>query len=170
MSVLQPEIDAGNIVIVSGQTDFTQCATEDWDNSKAQKRMDSLLAGNYSDKEIDGVLSPNDGIGRAIITSCEDAGQQIPVVTGLDAENESVEWVWQGKQYCTVAKPTQDLVAKTVEIINSLQAGNGMPATDVSTNNGKIDVPIYELDSVVVTKDNAKEVFANDPDRMALLK
>ncbi len=170
MEVLQPEIDAGNIVIVSGQTDFTQCATEDWDNSKAQKRMDSLLAGNYSDKEIDGVLSPNDGIGRAIITACEDAGQPIPVVTGLDAENESVEWVWQGKQYCTVAKPTQDLVAKTIEIIESLQKGEGMPSTSVTTNNGKIDVPIYELDPVVVTKDNAKEVFSDDPDRMALLK
>lgn len=170
MQVLQPEIDAGNIVIVSGQTDFTQCATEDWDNAKAQKRMDSLLAGNYSDKEIDGVLSPNDGIARAIITSCEDAGQPNPVVTGLDAENESVEWVWQGKQYCTVAKPTQDLVSKSVEIINALQAGNGMPTTDVSTDNGKKEVPIYELDPVVVTKDNAKEVFADDPDRMALLK
>lgn len=170
MSVLQPEIDAGNLVVVSGQTDFTQCATEDWDNSKAQKRMDSLLAGNYSDKQIDGVLSPNDGIARAIITACEDAGQDIPVVTGLDAENESVQWVWEGKQYCTVAKPTQDLVAKTVEIIKSLQAGEGMPATDVSANNGKIDVPIYELDPVVVTKDNAKEVFANDPDRLDLLK
>lgn len=170
MSVLQPEIDAGNIVIVSGQTEFTQCATEDWDNSKAQKRMDSLLAGNYSDKEIDGVLSPNDGIARAIVTACEDAGQPNPVVTGLDAENESVEWVWQGKQYCTVAKPTQDLVAKSIEIINSLQAGNGMPATDVSTDNGKISVPIYELDPTVVTKDNAKEVFANDPERMELLK
>ncbi len=170
MSVLQPEIDAGNIVIVSGQTDFTQCATEDWDNSKAQKRMDSLLAGNYSDKEIDGVLSPNDGIARAIITACEDAGQPTPVVTGLDAENESVEWVWQGKQFCTVAKPTQDLVAKTVEIINSLQAGKGMPETSVTDDNGKIEVPIYELDPVVVIKDNCKEVFANDPDRMALLK
>ncbi len=170
MEVLQPEIDAGNLVVVSGQTDFTQCATEDWDNSKAQKRMESLLAGNYSDKEIDGVLSPNDGIARAIITACEDAGQPIPVVTGLDAENESVKWVWEGKQYCTVAKPTQDLVAKTIEIIDSLQAGEGMPETDVKTNNGKIDVPIYELPPVVVTKDNAKEVFADDPDRMELLQ
>ena len=132
--------------------------------------MESLLAGNYSDKEIDGVLSPNDGIARAIVTACEDAGQPNPVVTGLDAENESVEWVWQGKQYCTVAKPTQDLVAKTIEIIESLQKGEGMPATSVTTNNGKIDVPIYELDPVVVTKDNAKEVFSDDPDRMALLK
>ena len=45
-----------------------------------------------------------------------------------------------------------------------------MPATDVATDNGKIEVPIYELDPTVVKKDNIKEVFANDPDRMALLK
>ena len=170
MSVLQPLIDDGTLVVVSGQTDFTQCATVDWDNSKAQSRMDAILAGNYSDIEIDGVLSPNDGIARAIITSCENAGQPIPVVSGLDAENESVEWVWSGRQYSTVAKPTNALVAETVSIINSLLSGNGMPATDVTANNGVMDVPIYELPPVVVTKDNAKEVFADDPDRMALLK
>lgn len=170
MSVLQPLIDDGTVVVVSGQTEFTQCATADWDNSKAQARMDTLLAGNYSDIEIDGVLSPNDGIARAIITSCENAGQPIPVVSGLDAENESVEWVWSGRQYSTVAKPTNALVAETVSIIDSLLGGNGMPETDVTANNGVIDVPIYELAPVVVTKDNAKEVFADDPDRLALLK
>ncbi len=169
MTVLQPLIDDGTLVVVSGQTEFTQCATADWDNSKAQSRMDAILAGNYSDIEIDGVLSPNDGIARAIITSCENAGQPIPVVSGLDAENESVKWVWSGKQYSTVAKPTNALVAKTVSIIDSLLAGNGMPETDVTANNGVIDVPVYELPPVVVTKDNAKEVFADDPDRMALL-
>ena len=170
MSVLQPLIDDGTLTVVSGQTDFTQCATMDWDNSKAQARMDSLLSGFYSDKEIHGVLSPNDGIARAIITACEQAGQEIPAISGLDAENESVEWVWAGRQYSTVAKPTDALVAQTVEIIKSLQAGNGMPATDVTANNGKIDVLVYELPPVVVTKDNAKEVFANDPGRLELLK
>lgn len=170
MSVLQPLIDDGTLVVVSGQTNFTQCATADWDNSKAQSRMDAILAGNYSDIEIDGVLSPNDGIARAIITSCENAGQPIPVVSGLDAENESVEWVWSGRQYSTVAKPTNALVEETVSIINSLLSGSGMPETDVTANNGMIDVPVYELPPVVVTKDNAKEVFADDPDRLALLK
>lgn len=170
MSVLQPLIDDGTLTVVSGQTDFTQCATMDWDNSKAQARMDSLLSGFYSDKEIHGVLSPNDGIARAIITSCEQAGQEIPAISGLDAENESVEWVWSGRQYSTIAKPTDALVAQTIEIIKSLQAGNGMPATDVQVNNGKIDVLVYELPPVVVTKDNAKEVFANDAGRLALLK
>lgn len=170
MSVLQPLIDDGTLTVVSGQTDFTQCATLDWDNSKAQARMDSLLSGFYSDKEIHGVLSPNDGIARAIITSCEQAGQEIPAISGLDAENESVEWVWAGRQYSTVAKPTDALVAQTIEIIKSLQAGNGLPEGTVAVNNGKIDVPVYELPPVVVTKDNAKEVFANDPSRLELLK
>ena len=169
MSVLEPLIADGTLTVVSGQMDFTQCATQDWDNSKAQARMDSLLSGFYADKEIHGVLSPNDGIARAIITSCEQAGQEIPAISGLDAENETIEWIWAGRQYSTVAKPTDALVAQTIEIIKSLQAGNGMPATDVIVNNGKIDVAVYELPPVVVTKDNAKEVFANDPGRMALL-
>ncbi len=170
MSVLQPKIDDGTLIVVSNQTDFTQCATLDWDNSKAQARMDSLLSGFYADKEIHGVLSPNDGIARAIITASEQAGQKIPVVSGLDAENESVEWVWSGRQYSTVAKPTDVLVSKTIEIIKSLQAGKGMPEPDTSVNNGKKDVGIYELPPLVVTKENAKEAFAGDPGRLELLK
>lgn len=170
MEVLQPKIDDGTLVVVSHQTDFTQCATMDWDNSKAQARMDSLLSGFYSNKEIDGVLCPNDGIARAVITSCQQAGQKIPVVSGLDAENESVEWIWSGKQYSTVAKPTNLLVGKTMEIIKSLQAGTGMPAPTTTVNNGKKDVGVYELPPVVVTKENEKEAFANDPTRLALLK
>jgi putative multiple sugar transport system substrate-binding protein len=169
MSVLQPKIDDGTLVVVSGQTDFTQCATLDWDNSKAQARMDSLLSGFYADKEIQGALSPNDGIARAIITASEQAGQPIPVVSGLDAENESVEWVWSGRQYSTVAKPTDVLVGKTIDIIKSLQRGAGMPEPDVYVTNGTIDVGVYELAPLVVKKDNEKEAFANDPGRMELL-
>lgn len=170
MSVLQPKIDDGTLTVVSGQTDFTQCATLDWDNAKAQARMDSLLAGFYADKEIHGVLSPNDGIARAIITACEQAGQEIPAISGLDAENESIEWIWAGKQYSTVDKPTAVLVAKTMEIIKLMQAGSDLPAFDVTVDNGKKDVGIYELAPVVVTKDNAKEVYAKDPGRLELLK
>lgn len=170
MKVLQPKIDDGTLVVVSGQKDFTQCATLDWDNSKAQARMDSLLSGFYSKKEIDGVLSPNDGIARAIITASEQAGQKVPVVSGLDAENESVQWIWSGKQYSTVAKPTDLLVGKTIEIIKSLQAGKGMPEPTTKVNNGKTDVGVYELAPLVVTKENAKEVFAKDAGRLALLK
>lgn len=170
MSVLQPKIDDGTLVVVSGQVDFQQVATQDWDNGKAQSRMDSLLAANYSDKQIDGVLSPNDGIARAIITSCKGAGQDIPVVDGLDAETESITSIWAGEQYSTVHKPTKDLVAKTVELITSYQKGEEPAAAEETENNGVIDVPVYALDPIVVTKENAEEVFADDPDRLKLLE
>lgn len=170
MNVLQPKIDDGTLNVVSGQTDFTQAATQDWDNQKAQARMDSLLSGFYSDKEIDGVLAPNDGIARAILTAVDQAGQKVPVVSGLDAENESVSWIWNGKQYSTVAKPTIDLVAATVELIKDLQEGKNLPAPSEMEDNGTIEVAAYLLDPVAVTKENIKEVFANDPERSELLK
>ncbi|WP_454299144.1 substrate-binding domain-containing protein [Salana multivorans] len=170
MTVLQPKIDDGTLVVGSGQTEFTQVATQDWDNSKAQARMDSLLSGFYSDKQIDGVLSPNDGIARAIITSSQQAGQEVPVVSGLDAENESIVSIWEGTQYATVAKPTDALVAETIRIIQSLQSGAGLPEPSEQVNNGKKDVDIFLLDPIVVTKANIEEVFANDPSRLELLK
>lgn len=170
MSVLQPKIDDGTLVVVSGQLDFTQAATLGWDNAKAQARMDSLISGFYSDKEIHGVLCPNDGIARATITAAEQAGQPLPVTSGLDAENETVKWIWEGRQYSTIAKPTDTLVSKTIEIIKSLQAGNGMITPDETVNNGMIDVSVYALPPLVVTKENIKEAFANDQGRLDLLK
>lgn len=170
MSVLQPAIDDGTIVIVSGQTDFTQAATQDWDNSRAQARMDSLLSGFYSDIPIHGALSPNDGIARAIITSAQQAGQDVPVVSGLDAENESVVSIWEGVQYSTVAKPSDDLVAETVRIISALQAGEGLPEPTETVDNGTTEVGVYLLDPLVVTLDNIEEAFAGDAERSALLQ
>ena len=68
MDVLQPEIDNGNLVVVSGQTEIAQTATEGWLPENAQNRMDTLLTSSYSgDTVVDGVLSPNDTLARAII-------------------------------------------------------------------------------------------------------
>jgi putative multiple sugar transport system substrate-binding protein len=168
MEVLQPKIDDGTLTVVSGQTKFEEVATADWSNEKAQARMDSLLATNYSDKKIDGALSPNDGIARAIITSCINAGQEIPAISGLDAEDTSVQWIGEGKQWSTVAKPTDELVAKTIELVKILQAGQPLPAGTEVADNGKIDVQVFALAPTVVTKANCATFFANDSARLAM--
>ena len=169
MQVLQPKIDDGTLTVVSGQKDFATVATPEWSNATAQARMDTLLATNYADKKIDGALAPNDGIARAIITSCQDAGQETPVTSGLDAEDETVQWVWQGKQWSTTYKPTDQLVSQTITLIKALQSGAALPAPSEKDNNGVIDVAVYALPPTTVTKDNAKQVFANDAHRSALL-
>jgi putative multiple sugar transport system substrate-binding protein len=82
MSVLKPKIDDGTLKVVSGQVSQNDAATQGWLAANAQKRMDTLLAANYTTAPLDGVLSPNDTLARAIITSVKAAGKPIPVVTG----------------------------------------------------------------------------------------
>ena len=55
--------------MTSGQTSFNQVVTQGWKAENAQKRMDTLLSANYTSTTLDGVLSPNDTLARAIITS-----------------------------------------------------------------------------------------------------
>ena len=75
MSVLQPLIDDGSIVIKSGQTGMDKVGTLRWLAATAQARMDNLLSANYSDgSRVDGVLSPYDGLSRGIIASLRAVG------------------------------------------------------------------------------------------------
>jgi putative multiple sugar transport system substrate-binding protein len=171
MSVLQPEIDNGNLVVVSGQTTFDQAVTQGWKAENAQKRMDTLLSGNYSSEELDGVLSPNDTLARAILTSVEGAGKATPVVTGQDSEVESVKSIMAGKQYSTINKDTRALVEHAIEMVGNLQAGEEPEINDPdSYDNGVKTVPAYLLEPQIVTKENAAEAYKNDPTLSALTK
>jgi putative multiple sugar transport system substrate-binding protein len=171
MSILQPEIDNGNLVVVSGQETFDQAVTQGWKAENAQKRMDTLLSGNYSSAELDGVLSPNDTLARAILTSVEGAGKPLPVVTGQDSEVESVKLIMEGKQYSTINKDTRALVEHVIEMVGNLQAGEEVEINDPdSYENGVKTVPAYLLEPQIVTKENAAEAYENNPTLSALTK
>ncbi|TFC82912.1 sugar ABC transporter substrate-binding protein [Cryobacterium sinapicolor] len=164
MSVLQPKIDDGTLVVASGQTDIKQTATAGWKAENAQSRMDALLTSTYSDIPLHGVLSPNDTLARAIITSVKAAGKDIPIVTGQDSEVESVKSIMAGEQYSTINKDTRVLVDQAIAMVNALQKGDTPEVNDTeSYDNGKIVVPAYLLPPVIVTKENAAEAYANDP-------
>ncbi|TFB94902.1 MULTISPECIES: sugar-binding protein [Cryobacterium] len=171
MSVLQPKIDDGTLVVASGQTDIKQTATAGWKAENAQSRMDSLLTSTYGDKAIDGVLSPNDTLARAVITSVKAAGKPIPVVTGQDSEAESVKSIMAGEQYSTINKDTRVLVAQAIDMAKVLQKGETPEVNDTkSYDNGKKIVPAFLLPPVIVTKANAAEAYANDPKLSPLTK
>lgn len=171
MKILQPKIDDGTLTVVSKQTDIKQTATQGWLPANAQTRMDTLLAGSYGSTELDGVLSPNDTLARAIITSVKGAGKPVPIVTGQDSEAESVKSIMAGEQYSTINKDTRNLVKQAIDMVKDLQQGK-KPATndDKSYDNGKKIVPAYLLKPVIVTKENAAEAYANDPTLEPLTK
>src|SRR6476469_2817210 len=171
MKVLQPKIDDGTLKVTSGQKDFNQVVTQGWKAENAQKRMDTLLAANYTSAALDGVLSPNDTLARAIITSVKAAGKPVPIVTGQDSEVDSVKSIMAGEQYSTINKDTRNLVKETIAMVTALQKGQKPTITDTkSYNNGVKVVPANLLPPVIVTKENAAEAYANDPTLAPLTK
>ncbi|WP_307005644.1 sugar-binding protein [Sinomonas atrocyanea] len=164
MNILQPKIDDGTLKVVSGQKSFDQAVTQGWKAENAQKRMDTILAASYNSASLDGVLSPNDTLARAIITSVKSAGKPVPVVTGQDSEVESVKSIMAGEQYSTINKDTRNLVNKAIDMVKKLQQGQKPDINDdKSYNNGVKTVPAFLLPPQIVTKANAKEAYANDP-------
>ena len=171
MDVLQPKIDDGTLVVLSDQTEIAQTATEGWKAENAQRRMDSLLTSTYGSAELDGVLSPNDTLARAIISSVEQAGKKVPVVTGQDSEAESVKSIMEGIQYSTINKDTTLLVEQSVKMVQQLQAGDTVDVNDTEQyDNGAKVVPAYLLAPVIVTKDNAEEAYANVPSLLEIVQ
>lgn len=164
MDVLKPAIDSGQVKVGSGQVEVKQTAIQGWKAEGAQARMDQLLTSTYGSQELDGVLSPNDTLARAIIQSVKSRGKAVPVVTGQDSEVESVKSIMNGEQYMTINKDTRNLVAQTIKMVQSLQTGAAPEVNDTkSYNNGVKVVDTYLLPPVAVTKENAAEAYANDP-------
>lgn len=165
MSILQPKIDDGTIKIVSGETDFDTVATLRWDAAVAKKRMENVLTKAYSSTDVHGVLSPYDGLSRGIIAALKgggygSGGKELPVVTGQDAELESVKSILAGEQYSSVFKNTRDLAAATVKMIQEIQAQKTVEVNDTeSYDNGVKKVPTMLLEPVSIDKTNAKDVL-----------
>ena len=77
MSVLQPMIDAGDIVIPSDQMGMDVVGTLRWDGAVAQARMDNLLSAHYTDAQVHGVLAPYDGLSIGILSSLKGVGLRL---------------------------------------------------------------------------------------------
>lgn len=159
MSILQPYIDSGKIVVLSGQTDFKQVATLRWDGQVAQQRMENLLTAHYSNgAHVDAVLSPYDGLSIGIISALKSNGyslEDMPVVTGQDAEQASVQAIIDGWQSQTVFKDTRTLAKVAVDMADALIKGNEPEVNDTETyNNGVKTVPSYLLIPISVDVNN----------------
>jgi putative multiple sugar transport system substrate-binding protein len=165
MSVLQPLIDKGDVVIVSGQTGMDKVGTLRWDGSVAQARMDNLLSAHYTDQKVHGVLSPYDGLSIGILSSLKgvgygSGGEAMPIVTGQDAEVPSVKSILAEEQHSTVFKDTRELAKVTVGMVNALLQGGEPEINDTKTyNNGVKVVPSYLLKPVPVDASNWEVVL-----------
>ena len=167
MSVLQPYIDSGKLVIGSGQKGMDKVSTLRWDGATAQARMDNLLSAFYGRKRVDAVLSPYDGLSIGILSSLKGVGygsgnMAMPVVSGQDAEVPSIKSMLRGEQYSTIFKDTRDLAKVAASMVDSALNKKEVEVNDTKTyNNGVKVVPSYLLKPVVVDKSNWEKVLVD---------
>jgi putative multiple sugar transport system substrate-binding protein len=165
MSVLDPLIASGDVVVGSGQVGMDVVGTLRWDGAVAQARMDNLLSANYGDKPLHGALSPYDGLSIGILSSVKGVGYGtgdllMPIVTGQDAEVPSVKSMIAGEQYSTVFKDTRTLAGVTVKMVDALVSGSEPEINDTSTyDNGVKVIPSYLLEPVSVNITNYEEIL-----------
>ncbi len=162
MSILQPYIDKGQLKVKSGQMGMSKVSTLRWDGATAQSRMDNLLSAYYTDDRVDAVLAPNDGLAIGIISSLKGLGYgsadiPMPVITGQDAEIQSIKAIIAGEQSSTVFKDTRELAKVTVSMVQALMDNGSPQINDTSTyDNGVKVVPSYLLKPVSIDASNWK--------------
>jgi len=169
MSVIQPYIDNGQIVIKSGQMGMDKVGTLRWLAATAQARMDNLLSAFYSDGKthVDGVLSPYDGLSIGILSSLKGVGYctatlPCPVVTGQDAEVASVKSIIAGEQRYTVFKDTRLLAAQTAKMVDQALKGEKVDVNDTKTYDNLVKVvPSYLLTPFSVDITNYQKILVD---------
>ena len=166
MSILQPYLDKKQLVVPTGQTEFTVIAIQSWSSEKAQARMDNLIAAKYARKtKLDAVLSPNDSLAIGIVASLKNAGygtakKPYPVLTGQDCDKANVKAMIANQQSMSIFKDTRTLAAKVVEMVEAIMKGKEAPVNDTKTyNNGVKYVPSFLCDPVYADKFNYRALL-----------
>ena len=162
MDVLQPYIDAGKLIVKSGQVAFTDVATPTWKTEVAQTRASSILASFYADgSNIDVWLCSNDSTALGVINALEDAYDgEWPIITGQDCDKSNVKKMIEGKQSMSVFKDTRTLAAQVVKMVGQILNGETVDVNDTETyNNNVITVPSFLCVPVFGSADNYQELL-----------
>ena len=162
MDALSYYIDNGQLVVVSGQTEFEDVATTSWKTENAQSRAENIISAYYSNGEqIDAWLCSNDstalGVENALAANYLGS---YPVITGQDCDIANMKNMLDGKQDMSVFKDTRTLAAQVVTMVDQICTGQIVDVKDTeSFDNGSIVVPTYLCYPVVVDINNYYEIL-----------
>ena len=163
MDVLQPYIDAGKLVVQSGQMTKDEVATANWDTATAQARFENILSSYYADgTPLHAVLASNDSTALGIVNAlaANYVNDVYPIITGQDCDIANVPHIVDGTQAMSVFKDTRTLATKVVEMVDAIMTGSEAPINDTETyDNGTGIIPSYLCEPVAVTVENYEEVL-----------
>jgi putative multiple sugar transport system substrate-binding protein len=162
MDVLQPYIDAGKLVVVSGQTSFDEVATPTWATETAQSRAENILSSNYADgTQIDVWLCSNDSTALGVENAlAANYNGNYPIITGQDCDIENVKNMIAGKQSMSIFKDTRTLASQVVKMVGQILTNTTVDVNDTTTyDNGTGVIPSYLCEPVFADVNNYKELL-----------
>lgn len=160
MEVLQPYLDAGTLVIRSGQNTLETCATGSQEDTAA--RMKELLSSDYADGALDAVLCATDDLALTVsdVLFSNFTGGVYPIVTGLGCEEASVNALVSGRQSMTLLQDCTGMAQEAARVAMALASGTQTETTD-SLDNGRINVPASLFYPEEVSRDNIQELLVD---------
>lgn len=162
MDVLNPYIESGKLVVVSGQKSFDECATPTWATETAQSRAENILSSNYADgTQIDVWLCSNDSTALGVENAlAANYNGEYPIVTGQDCDKENVKNMIAGKQSMSIFKDTRTLASQVVKMVGQIISGSEVDVNDTETyDNGTGVIPSYLCEPVFADINNYKELL-----------
>ena len=164
MDVLNPYIEAGKLVVKSGQTAFSDVATPTWKTEVAQTRADGIISSYYADgSNIDAWLCSNDSTALGVTNALEASYDgEWPIITGQDCDVSNVKNMIAGKQSMSVFKDTRTLAAQVVKMVGQILNGEEVDVNDTETyNNNVIVVPSFLCEPVFADVNNYTELLVD---------
>jgi D-xylose transport system substrate-binding protein len=148
MNVLQPLVEKGDIKIVYNEF------TEGWKESEGYLQTQNILKLGG---DIDAIIAGNDAIAMGVIKALREAGKEEKVlIAGMDADLENLKEIVAGHQICTIYKPYEKMAATAAMLAVKLGNKEECDRTFQSINNGKVLVPSFLYDGVIVNRENLK--------------
>lgn len=163
------DFKAGAHEILDEQVEIGQeYDTPDWSPEEATTQMEAAITALGAD-EIVGVLAANDGMASGVIAALQSAGvstEDLPPVTGQDAELAAIQRIVTGEQHMTVYKeirPQAELAAQvTVDLATGSDIDPGEHSLAQLEDGSGEEIESVLLEPVALTLDNIDDTVISD--------
>lgn len=163
------DFKAGAHEILDEQVEIGQeYDTPDWSPEEATTQMEAAITALGAD-EIVGVLAANDGMASGAVAALRSAGvglEDLPPITGQDAELAGVQRIIAGEQYMTVYKAIKPEAELAAEMVVALATGEDLDTSDHEVTEMEDaageSVDAVLLEPTAVTLDNIGDTVLSD--------
>lgn len=150
--VLQPYIKNGKIKVIG---DFVLTS---WSELEALMKTDEFLSSHPEKPDV--IVAANDALATGVIQSLPKDVLGKALVTGQDADKNSLKNIIAGTQTMTIYKPIKTLACQAAEA--AMKIAKGEKVSSIKTKIGTHEVNAILLEPVVVDKTNYKETVVKD--------